>query len=110
MSGLSMEEEYGPKVMPPVHPGEILQDEFLAPLHLTPEILAEAVGVDPSAIWNIVNGTQSLTAEFALLFSRFFGTSAELWVGLQTQYDLDVAEDQLGERLAAVVAYSPNER
>ncbi len=107
MSELSMEEEYGPKVMPPVHPGAILREEFLEPMNLSKEFLAGAIGVDVSVIMNIVDEISPLSAELALLFSRFFGTSAELWVGLQTQYDLDMAEYRLGERLEAVVAYSP---
>ena len=107
MDELSMEEEYGPKVMLPAHPGAILDHDFLAPMNLTVENLAQAIGVEASLIKGIVDGEQPVSAEIALLFSRFFGTSAELWVGLQTQYDLDMAEYRLGERLEAVVAYSP---
>ena len=107
MVEMSMEEEYGPKVMPPVHPGEILNDEFLIPMNITSAYLANAIGVDVTLIQDIIKGQKPVSAETALLFSRFFGTSAGLWMGLQSQYDLDVAEDRLADKLAAVVAYSP---
>ena len=68
--------------------------------------LARAIGVDPRRIHAIVHGERSITAETALLLSRFFGNSAEFWMGLQSQYDLEVAEDRLSQRLDAVVAYS----
>ena len=107
MTEMSMEEEYGPKVMPPVHPGAILDHDFLTPMNMTVAYLAEAIGVDAALIQDIIEGHGPVSAETALLFSRFFGTSAELWMGLQSQYDLDVAEDRLAEKLDAVVAYSP---
>ena len=103
----SMEKEYGSKVFPPVHPGRILNNDFLVPMNITPNRLADAIGVDPHLIQSIINGQEPVTAETALLFSRFFGTSARVWTGLQSQYDLDVAETRLAEKLAAVVAYSP---
>ena len=106
MTEISMEEEYGPKVMPPIHPGEILNEEFLIPMNINPHHLAKAIGVDVNLIKDIVNCQAPVSAEIALLFSRFFGTSAELWAGLQLQYDLDVAEDRLADRLTAVTAYS----
>ena len=105
MTEMSMEEEYGPKVMPPVHPGTILDHDFLTPMNMSPAYLAEAIGVDVGLIQGIIRGQEPVSAETALLFLRFFGTSAELWAGLQLQYDLDVAEDRLGEKLDAVVAY-----
>ena len=107
MTEMSMEEEYGPKVMPPVHPGTILDHDFLTPMNMAPAYLSEAIGVDAVLIQGIIKGQEPVSAETALLFSRFFGTSAELWMGLQTQYDLDVAEDRLAGKLDAVVAYSP---
>ena len=105
MTEMSMEEEYGPKVMPPVHPGEIFNEEFLIPMNLTPHHLAKSIGVSEGLIQDILNGREPISGEIALLFSRFFSTSAELWMGLQIQYDLDVAEDRLAEKLDAVVAY-----
>ena len=109
MTEMSLEEEYGPKVMPPVHPGAILDHDFLTPMNMTPDYLAQAIGVEVALIQGIVNGQEPITGEIALLFSRFFGTSAELWMGLQNQYDLDVAEDRLAEsgKLDAVVAHLP---
>ena len=102
-----MEKEYGPKVFPPVHPGRILNNDFLVPMNITPNRLAGAIGVDPDLIQAIINGQEPVTAETALLLSRFFGTSARVWTGLQSQYDLDVAETRLAEKLSAVVAYTP---
>ena len=79
--------------MPPIHPGEILGEEFLEPLGVTPHRLAKSIGVAPSRIYAIVRGQRAITAETALLLSRFFGNSAGFWLGLQRQYDLDVATD-----------------
>ena len=91
--------------MPPIHPGEILNEEFLLPMKVTQYRLAKAIGVDPRRIHSIVHGERSITAETALLFSRFFGNSATFWIGLQSQYDLEVAEDRLEQRLDVVTAY-----
>ena len=92
--------------MPPIHPGEILNEEFLLPMKVTQYRLAKSIGVDPRRIHSIVHGERSITAETALLFSRFFGNSAGFWMGLQSQYDLETAEDRLGRRLEAVTAYA----
>ncbi len=93
----------------PIHPGEILYQEFLLPLNITPHRLAKAIGVDASRIHAIVHAQRAITAETALLFSRFFGNSAEFWMGLQNQYDLESTEDRLSQRLDMVVAYSSAE-
>jgi antitoxin HigA-1 len=85
--------------MAPVHPGEVLQEEFLKPLGLSQHRLALDVGVDPRRINEIVLGRRSMTANTALRLARYFNTSAEFWLGLQSQYDLDVEEDDLGTRL-----------
>lgn len=95
-----------PEKLPPIHPGEILDEEFLKPMGISKYRLAKDIGVDATRIHSIVNGDRSITAETALLFSRFFGNSAEFWMGIQTQYDRDVAEDQMAERLAAVTPWS----
>ena len=92
--------------LPPIHPGEILNEEFLLPMNLTQYRLAKALGVDPRRIHAIVHGERSITAETALLFSRFFGNSAEFWMGLQSQYDLEVTSDRLSQRLEMVEAHS----
>ena len=90
----------------PIHPGEILYKDFLIPLNITQYRLAKAIGVDARRIHSIVHGERSITAETALLLGRFFGNSAGFWMGLQSQYDLEVTEDRLSLRLAAVVAHS----
>ena len=83
----------------PVHPGEVLQDEFLKPMNLSQNRLAINIGVDARRINEIVLGKRRVTADTSLRLSRFFGNSAQFWMGLQSDYDLDVAEDKLGDRL-----------
>lgn len=83
----------------PVHPGVVLMEEFLGPLGISQNRLALAIGVHPRRINEIVLGKRSVTADTALRLARFFGTSAKFWLGLQTDYDLDVAGDKLGRRL-----------
>ena len=87
----------------PVHPGEVLQEEFLTPLGLSQHRLALDIGVDPRRINEIVLGRRSITANTALRLARCFNTSPEFWLGLQAQYDLDVEEDALGDRIAREV-------
>ena len=76
-------------------------------MQITQYRLARAIGVDARRIHSIVHGQRSITAETALLLSRFFGNSAAFWMGLQSQYDLETAEDSLAGRLDAVTAHSP---
>ena len=83
----------------PIHPGEVLMEEFLKPMKLSQNRLAIQLGVDTRRINEIVLGKRSLTADTALRLARFFGNSPQFWLGLQSQYDLDVAEDLLGKRL-----------
>ncbi|MFZ1933525.1 MAG: HigA family addiction module antitoxin [Thermoguttaceae bacterium] len=85
--------------MAPVHPGEVLQEEFLKPLGLSQHRLALDIGVDPRRINEIVLGRRSMTANTALWLARYFKTSPEFWLGLQSQYDLDREEDAVGVRL-----------
>ncbi len=96
-----------PERLPPIHPGEILNEEFLRPMKITQYRLAKAIGVDARRIHSIVHGQRSITAETALLLGRYFGNSPAFWIGLQTQYDLEVAEDRLSDRLEAVESYFP---
>ena len=91
--------------LPPIHPGEILNDEFLRPLGITQYRLAKAIGVDVRRIHAIVHGQRAITAETALLFSRFFQNSAEFWMGLQSQYELELEQDRLAEKLARLDTY-----
>jgi addiction module HigA family antidote len=83
----------------PIHPGEVLLEEFLKPMDLSQNRLAIDIGVDARRINEIVLGKRSITADTALRLGRYFGMSAQFWLGLQAQYDLDVAEGVLGERL-----------
>jgi addiction module HigA family antidote len=85
--------------MPPVHPGEILLEEYLKPMGLSQHRLALCLGVDPRRVNEIVQGKRSVTADTALRLARFFGTSAQMWLNLQTWYDLEVAQDALGGRI-----------
>ena len=90
----------------PIHPGEILNEEFLGPMKLTQYRLAKVIGVDPRRIHAIVHGERSITAETALLLARFFGNSPSFWMGLQSQYDLEVAQDRLSERLDKIAVHT----
>ena len=96
-----------PERLPPIHPGEILNQEFLLPMNITQYRLAKAIGVDARRIHSIVHGQRSITAETALLFSRYFGNSAQFWMGLQSQYDLEAAENGMSKRLETIAAHSP---
>jgi addiction module HigA family antidote len=87
------------KKLHPVHPGEVLLEEFLAPMGLSQNKLALNIGVPPRRINEIVLEKRKITADTALRLARFFGISSEFWLGLQAQYDLDVAADELGDRL-----------
>ena len=87
------------KKLSPVHPGEVLEEEFLKPLELSQHRLALEIGVDPRRINEIVLRKRRLTANTALRLGRYFDTSPEFWLGLQAQYDLDVEEDELGDKL-----------
>ncbi|HOC20348.1 MAG: HigA family addiction module antidote protein [Chloroflexi bacterium] len=83
----------------PVHPGEVLLEEFLKPMALSQNRLALSMGVPPRRINEIVLGKRRITADTALRLAHYFGTSAKFWLGLQMDYDLDLAEDELGARL-----------
>jgi antitoxin HigA-1 len=91
------------KKIPPVHPGEILQEEFLVPLGISQNRLGNELGVSPRRINEIVHGKRAITADTALRLSRYFGNSASFWLGLQMDFDLDVAEDALASRLSKEV-------
>lgn len=85
--------------MQPIHPGEVLLEEFLEPMGISQYRLAKDVNVDPRRINAIVHGERAVTADTALRLSRYFGTSARFWLNLQMQYDLERQEDELGDRL-----------
>ena len=87
------------KKLNPVHPGEVLLEEFLKPMGISQNRLALNIGVPPRRINEIVLGKRGITADTALRLAKFFGTSAEFWLGLQSQYNLDITAEELGERL-----------
>ncbi|MEX0869119.1 MAG: HigA family addiction module antitoxin [Nitriliruptoraceae bacterium] len=86
-------------MLPAVHPGEVLLEEFLQPQGLSQYRLAKDISVPPRRINEIVHGTRAVTADTALRLGRYFGTTPRFWLNLQTQYDLEVAADRLGEVL-----------
>ena len=85
--------------IPPIHPGEILMEEFLEPLEVSQNRLAVAIGVPPRRINEIVHGKRRITADTALRLAHYFGTTDRFWLNLQTYYDLEVEKDQLGSTL-----------
>lgn len=88
-----------PKKLTPVHPGEILLEEFLEPMGITQYRLAKDISVPPRRINEIVHGLRGITADTALRLARYFGTSERFWLNLQTRYDLEIEKDRLGGRL-----------
>ncbi len=87
------------EILPPVHPGEVLLEDFLKPLKLSQYRLAKDIGVTPIRISQIVNGKRSITVDTAMRLARYFGTSAAVWLRLQVRYDLEIAERELRERI-----------
>ena len=87
------------KRLPPIHPGEILMDEFLQPMGISQYRLAKDISVPPRRINEIIHGKRSITADTALRLGRFFTMSPQFWLNLQTRYDLEVTEEQLDNRL-----------
>ena len=87
------------KTLPPVHPGEVLAEDFMKPLGLTQYRVAKDIGVAALRISQIVRGQRSITADTALRLARYFGTSPEVWLRLQAAYDLEVAQRRTGKRI-----------
>lgn len=87
------------KQLPSIHPGEILQEEFLEPLGISQYRLAKDISVPPRRINEIIHGKRSITADTALRLGRFFNMSPQFWLNLQTRFDLEVTEDRLENRL-----------
>ena len=83
----------------PIHPGEILLEEFLLPMGISQYRLAKDISVPPRRINEIVHGKRAISADTALRLSRFFGTSERFWINLQSRYDLEVEKDRLGTKL-----------
>ena len=93
--------------MPPIHPGEILLEEFLRPMGISQYRLAKDISVPPRRINEIVHGTRAISPDTALRLSRYFGMSERFWLNLQGQYDLEVAKDRLKDRLNEEVRICP---
>lgn len=90
------------KTIAPIHPGEVLLDEFLEPLQVTQHRLAVSIDVPPRRINEIVHGKRRITADTALRLSRYFGTTDRFWLNLQTRYDLETEKDRLGSALEQI--------
>jgi addiction module HigA family antidote len=88
----------------PVHPGEVLQEEFLKPLGISQYRLAKEISVSPRRVNEIVHGNRAITADTALRLARYFGTTDRFWLNLQARYDLEVERDRLGSRLEREVS------
>ncbi len=90
------------KKLPPIHPGEILREEFMKPLGLSSNALARALDVTPARINEIVRERRGITADTALRLARFFGTDVQSWMNLQTHYDIQCAEDAAGRAIEKI--------
>ena len=86
----------------PIHPGEVLMEDFIEGFGITQNRLAVSIGVPPRRINEIVHGKRGVTADTALRLARYFGTSAEFWINLQSHYELDRAEDEAGDQIAEI--------
>ena len=102
-----MRENMMDKNLSPIHPGEILLEDFMKPLGLTQYRLAHDIGVTPIRISQIVNRERSISVDTAMRLARYFGTSAAVWLRLQVRYDLEVAEGELSERINREVKVRP---
>ncbi len=86
-------------MLSPIHPGEVLLEDFMQPLELSQYQLARDIGVSPIRISQIIRGKRAVTVDTAMRLARYFGTSASVWLRLQVRYDLEVAEGELSERI-----------
>ena len=87
------------EMLSPIHPGEVLSEDFMIPLGLSQYQLAQDIGVSPIRISQIVSGKRAVTVDTAMRLARYFGTGAGVWLRLQVRYDLEVAEKELSERI-----------
>jgi addiction module HigA family antidote len=90
------------KKLPPLHPGEVLREEFLVPLSLSPGALAKAMGVPRTRVERIAAESSGITADTALRLSKALGTSAQIWLNLQNRYDVETVERAIGKQLAKI--------
>src|SRR5215211_7640857 len=94
------------RIYPPMHPGTVLQLEFLTPLRISAYALAKAIGVDPPRVYEILRGRRAITADSALRLARYFGTSPEFWLNLQSHYALEVEEARARESVAKIQPFA----
>jgi addiction module HigA family antidote len=94
--------------MPPMHPGEVLREEFLVPLALSAGKLARICGVPRTRMERIANEETGITADTALRLSKAFGTTAQMWLNLQNSYDVRIAKQEIGKELARIERIEPN--
>ena len=87
------------KTMPPIHPGETLREDFMKPLGLSANRLANHLHIRAARIGDIINGRRAITADTALRFARFFGTSPQFWTNLQSNYELELTKDAIGKQI-----------
>jgi addiction module HigA family antidote len=106
-SRMQPEEVFENGRLPNVHPGEILREEFLEPLGLTAYQLAKSIGVEQTRISEILHGKRGISADTALRLARFFGTSAQLWLNLQTRYELEERLNEAGSEIEKIKPYEP---
>lgn len=96
--------------LPPIHPGEIIREEFMIPFKLTPETLADELGVSTSAITGLVSEKGRISVDLALRLSQYFGCSAQFFMNMQSSYDLELVEFESGEEIKATVPRRPDLR
>ena len=94
-----------PKKLSPIHPGEVLREEFLAPLKLTPYAVAAAIDVPRTRVERLTRGETPVSADIALRLGKFFKTDAAFWMNIQARYDLETAEDALAPKIKRIAAY-----
>src|SRR2546421_9949201 len=97
-----MSRNKAPRRLPNIHPDEVLREEFLVPMNLTPYAVAQACGVPRTRIERLAREETPVTADTALRLARYFGTTAGFWMGMQTQYDLERAQDELTGELKRI--------
>ncbi|HRQ63484.1 MAG TPA: HigA family addiction module antitoxin [Xanthomonadaceae bacterium] len=91
-----------PRKLPPIHPGEILLEEFMRPFGLSSNALAHVLGVTPARINEIVRGRRGISADTALRLARYFETDAQSWLNLQSRYELECAKDAAGNEISRI--------
>ena len=91
-----------PRKLPPIHPGEMLREEYLVPMNLTPYALAKAIDVPRTRIERLVNEQTAMTADTALRLGRYFGVPAASWMNIQSRYDIETTEDEMADVIAKI--------